>query len=60
MSKSRVWNLKAMSVAELRALIAQCNQKERLLKAPHAKARRGWVDLRKRAETELETRESDE
>ena len=45
-----------MSEAELRDLISLCNRKERVLQAPHAKARRGWTRLRVRAEAELERR----
>lgn len=56
MSTRQEWNLPAMSEAELRALIARCNRRERALKAPHAKARRGWTALRAKAEAELAAR----
>ena len=52
----REWNLAAMSVDELRALIARCNRMEKVLKAPYAKGRREWTDLRARAEAELSKR----
>jgi len=54
--KRREWNVKTMGEAELRALIAECNRQERTLIAPHAKARRGWAELRRTAEAELEAR----
>jgi len=56
MSKRQEWKLAAMSEDELRALIARCNRQERVLKAPHAKARRDWTALRAKAEAELTTR----
>lgn len=48
-----------MTEQELRGLIATCNQRERVLKAPHGKARRGWTDLRRQAEADLEARSSE-
>jgi hypothetical protein len=54
--KRREWNLRGMDAAELRALVAECNRRERSLKAPHAKARRGWTELRAEAEAELDAR----
>jgi hypothetical protein len=56
MAKQREWNLPAMDEAQLRALIARCNRMEKTLKAPHAKARRGWTELRGDAEAELARR----
>jgi hypothetical protein len=59
MAKRQEWNLPAMGEAELRALIAPCNRMEKALQAPHAKARRGWTELRGRAEAELAARQGE-
>ena len=56
MTKRQEWDVAAMTEAELRALVARCNRRERELRAPHAKARREWVALRGRAEAELAKR----
>ena len=56
MPKARVWDVKGMSVAELRELVRLCNAEEQRLMAPHKKARRGWVRLRGEAEDELARR----
>jgi hypothetical protein len=55
-SKRRRWDVRAMDEADLRALVARCNRMDKALQAPHAKARRGWVDLRRHAQAELESR----
>lgn len=56
MSKRQVWDLPAMSEAELRNLVSRCNRQEKKLTAPYAKARRSWTDLRREAEAELARR----
>jgi hypothetical protein len=54
--KGRVWDIKGMSVDELRSLIRRCDAEERRLEAPYKKGRRGWVMLRAEAEDELARR----
>ena len=56
MSKRRVHDYASMSDAELHALIHECNRRERLLTAPHAKGRRSWTRARGLAEAELARR----
>jgi hypothetical protein len=56
MPKRQVWDIKGMSVEELRDLVRRCNAEEQRLKAPSKKARRGWVRLRGEAEDELARR----
>jgi hypothetical protein len=56
MPKGQVWDIKGMGVEELRELVHLCNAEEKRLKAPHKKARRGWIRLRGEAEDELARR----
>jgi len=56
MAKRRTWDLKAMTDAELRTLVNECTSRERAMRAPYKKGRRGWGDLRRKAETELASR----
>jgi hypothetical protein len=58
MSKRRVHEFKTMTDQELHDLIHECDRMERLLKAPHAKARRGWTATREQASAELQRRAS--
>jgi hypothetical protein len=56
MSRRREFDVRNMSVDSLHRLIRQCNERVRTLRAPHAKARREWSDLRRRARAELAQR----
>jgi hypothetical protein len=56
MPRRQVWDIKGMSVGELRDLIRRCNAEEQGLKAPHKKARQGWLKLRDEAQDELTRR----
>jgi hypothetical protein len=53
MSRGRQYDLQNMSADSLHALIRHCESRVRALRAPHAKARREWADLRRRAQAEL-------
>jgi hypothetical protein len=53
MSRRREFELEKMSADGLRDLVRQCDRRVRALRAPHAKARREWADLRTRAQAEL-------
>ena len=56
MPRRQVWDIKGMSVEELRDLIGRCNAEEQRLKAPHKKARNGWLKLPGEAQDELQRR----
>jgi hypothetical protein len=59
MAKWRDPDVRKMTDSELRAEINLCSARERILKAPYAKARRGYSTRRRAAEAELARREAD-